>query len=88
MLGALWLLPKERVPEGSWLVGTGVILLGLSVVRYFSGIQVRGFNVLLGMLALLVGLSEVVGAKVPFVPILLILVGASMLLRPLFGGKA
>ena len=30
MIGALWLLPDETVPEGTWLLGVGVILLGLN----------------------------------------------------------
>ena len=87
MLGALWLLPKDRLPEGSWLIGTGLILLGLSAARYFRGVQIRGFTVLLGILALLIGLSDMFGAKLPFVPILLIMVGAGILLKPLFVGK-
>ena len=87
MVGVIWLLPKGLLPEGSWLVGTGLILLGLSVARYFRGVQLRGFNVLLGILALLIGLSDMSGAKVPFVPMILILVGASILLKPLFVPK-
>lgn len=88
MLGVLWLMPRDRLPEGSWLVGTGLILLGLSAARYIRGVPLRGFTVLLGTLALLVGLSDVLGAKVPFAPIALIMVGAGMLLKPLFAGKA
>ena len=88
MLGALWLVPKDRLPEGSWLVGTGLILLGLSAARYFRGVPRRGVTVLLGILALLIGLSDMLGAKLPFIPIVLILVGAGILLKPLFVGKS
>ena len=69
-------------------MGTGLILLGLSAARYVRGVPLRGFTVLLGSLALLVGLSDAMGAKVPFAPIVLIVVGAGMLLKPLFAGKA
>ena len=29
MLGGLWLVPDQWIPEGSWLIGAGLIMLGL-----------------------------------------------------------
>jgi len=29
MIGGLWLAPEGWVPEGTWLIGTGIIILGL-----------------------------------------------------------
>ena len=37
MIGGLALLPDGWVPEGTWLVGTGLIMIGLNVVRHLQG---------------------------------------------------
>jgi len=84
MLGGLWLVPEEwGVPEGTWLVGTGVIVLGLVLVRFLNGLQVSGFWLFLGALALGTGLASVLGLDLPVFPILIIIAGAGILLRPL-----
>lgn len=84
MLGGLWLVPDEwGVPEGTWLIGTGVIVLGLILVRYLSGLQVSGFWLFLGALALGTGLASVLGLDLPVFPILLVIAGAGILLKPL-----
>jgi len=44
MIGGLWLLPDETVPEGTWLLGVGVIMLGLNGVRNMYGIKMSGFT--------------------------------------------
>ncbi len=38
MLGGLWMTPAGTVPESTWLIGVGLILLGLNAIRYLSGI--------------------------------------------------
>ena len=84
MLGGLWLIPEEwGVPEGSWLIGTGVIILGLILARYLYSLPVSGFWLFLGALALGSGLAAVLGLNVPVFPILIIIVGGSILLKPL-----
>ena len=84
MLGGLWLVPEEwGVPEGTWPIGTGVIVLGLIAVRYLRGLQVSGFWLFLGALALGTGLASVLGLDLPVFPILLVIAGAGILLRPL-----
>jgi hypothetical protein len=79
MLGGLWLLPT--VPDGTWLVGTGVILLGLNAARAQNGIPTSSFTILLGSAAIILGIAEFVGAGLPVFPILLIVIGASILWR-------
>jgi hypothetical protein len=77
-------VPEEwGVPEGTWLVGTGVILPGLILVRYLNGLQVSGFWLFLGALALGTGLASVLGLDLPVFPILLIIAGAGILVKPL-----
>ncbi len=40
MSGVAMLLPG--LPDGSWLIGVGAILLGLSDVRFWAGLPVSG----------------------------------------------
>jgi hypothetical protein len=87
MLGCTGLVPEEMIPQGVWSIGVGVILLGMNAARYGYGIRMSGFTVILGILALLTGIAELFGADLPIFAILLIIVGASMLLRPWFEKK-
>jgi hypothetical protein len=84
MIGVIWLLP--RVPQGTWLIGTGVLLLLLNVIRVRMGIRWSGVSVLLGALALAGGLADLTGIDVPLFPICLLLAGAALILKPLLSG--
>ncbi len=84
LIGGLLLVPKGHVPEGTWLLGAGVIMLGLNAARYLSGIAPSYFTTILGVLAVAGGLGVVYGVDLPLLPVLLILVGAGIILRPLF----
>lgn len=77
MIGGLWLIPN--VPEGVWLIGVGVIMLGLNVVRYLNGIRMGLFSSLLGVFALALGIAELFGLNWPVLPMILILIGANIL---------
>jgi len=83
LIGAIWLLPAGTVPEGTWLVGAGLILLGINAVRSLKGIKMSGLAIALGVLALVAGLGHLAGVKVPVFAILFIVIGASIILRPL-----
>ena len=37
MIATIWLLPA--VPEGTWLIGTGVLLLLLNAIRFRIGVR-------------------------------------------------
>lgn len=87
LIGAIWLLPAGTVPEGTWLVGAGLILLGISAVRSLKGIRMSGFAIVLGVLALVAGLGHLAGMKVPVFAILFIIIGASIIVRPLFAKR-
>jgi hypothetical protein len=43
-IGMLWLVPAGLVPDGTWLIAAGVILLGVNVVRYFNAIKMKGMS--------------------------------------------
>jgi hypothetical protein len=79
MIAALTLLPDGWVPTGTWLVGAGVIMVALNVVRHFNGIRVSGFTTALGVIALAVGLFAVAGVDLPVFPILLVAIGLQIL---------
>lgn len=81
MIGGLWLMPEGTVPEGTWLIGVGLIMLGISAVRSLNGIEVSWFTVILGVIALASGASGFFGVDLPWFPILLILIGASIILE-------
>jgi hypothetical protein len=81
LIGAIWLLPAGTVPEGTWLVGAGVILLGVNAVRVLRGIKTSGLAIVLGVLALAAGLGHLTAVRVPVFPILFIVIGASIILR-------
>jgi len=85
MIGSIWLVPK--VPEGIWLIGTGLIMLGLNGARYLNGIKMSGFTIVLGILALAFGMSDFLHVDLPLIPILLILIGAHIIIKPLIEKK-
>ncbi len=79
MLGTIWLFPDSIVPEGTFMFGVGVILLGLNFVKYSKGYRVNGFTVFLGIVALIAGLSSLLGKSVDIFPLVLILWGISII---------
>ena len=79
MLGGIGLVPDALVPEGTWLVGVGLIMLGLNLARYLSDIPLSSGTLFLGSLALIAGIASVLGADLPIFPIALILLGLSAL---------
>ncbi len=87
MIGCLWLIPEESVPEGTWLIGAGVIILGLIGIRILYGIKISGVWLVIGVLALAFGISDFSGLNLPVLPILIILFGLSIILKPLLKKK-
>ena len=79
MLGAIWLFPDSIVPEGTFMFGVGIILLGINFVKYTKGYRVNGFTIFLGVVALVAGLSSLLGRPVDIFPLILILWGISII---------
>jgi len=69
------------VPEGTWLIGVGLIMLGLNLARYVNHIKTSGFTTILGLVALLAGIGDMLGGDLPVLAILLILVGIYLIFR-------
>ena len=81
MIGTIWLVPG--VPQGTWLIGTGVLLLIINAVRWSLGIGWSGISIALGVLTLTAGLGDLTGIKLPLFPICLVIVGTALILKPL-----
>jgi hypothetical protein len=79
MIGGIGLI--HTVPPGTWLVRTGLIMLGLNVARSVNGIRMSNVTLVLGVLALLLGIGGMTGVDLPFFPLLLILIGADLLFK-------
>ncbi len=80
MLGAIWLFPDAVVPEGTFMFGVGIILLGLNFVKYAKGYRINGFTIFLGVVALIAGVFSLLGRPVDIFPLILILWGISIIL--------
>jgi hypothetical protein len=83
MTGTLMLLPREFVPEGTWLIGAGLILLGLNGIRYLNDIKISPFTITLGFAAMGFGLASLFGLRLPLLAIFLSLVGLSIIVKSL-----
>jgi hypothetical protein len=84
MAGGFALVPGDMIPKGLWSIGIGVIMLGLNLARYLNKIRMSGFTTVLGILALLGGLAELLGITSLDIALLLIILGAYLLLKPWF----
>jgi hypothetical protein len=84
MTGLIWLIPENSVPEGAWLFGVAAVLLGVNVVRYYNQITINGFSTALGLLALAAALARMWRADLPLLAICFIVIGVSLLAKPLF----
>jgi hypothetical protein len=84
LTGAIWLVPSAIVPPGTWLFGVAIILLGVNVARYVKHIAVSRFSVALGIAAFLAAVSQMWRTDPPLVAIFLLVIGASLVAKPLF----
>ena len=88
LFGGLSLIPGDQTRL--FVLGIGIILLGLNLLRSVNKIPINGFSTALGMVSLILGgiasLRPVLGWKthleLPFFPILLIVFGFFLLIPP------
>ncbi len=84
MLGGFALVPSATLPKGLWSIGVGVIMLGLNVTRYIYKIRMSGFTTVLGIIAIISGVLELMGQNDLGGAIFLIVLGAYLLVKPWF----
>lgn len=83
MLG-ITLFMKDLLPDGVTSIGVGLIMLGLNAARYYNKIRMSGFTTVLGILAVIGGIVQLLGVKNLEGAFLLIILGAFLLLKPWF----
>lgn len=84
MLGGFAFVPEQIIAGGFWSIGIGAIMLGLNGTRYAYGIKMSGFTTFLGVVSLISGVLEVLGVNSLGGPILLIVLGLYLIVRPWF----
>jgi hypothetical protein len=84
MLGGSMFLPKTFLPKGMWSIGVGLIMLGLNAARYYYKIKMSGFTIVLGILAIIGGIVELMGVGDIEGSVLIIVLGAYLILKPWF----
>ena len=84
MLGGFILIPGDQINSGYWSIGVGLIMLGLNGARYYFGLRMSGFTFVLGILALIGGIAELLGFTSLEGGMLLIILGAYLILKPWF----
>jgi hypothetical protein len=87
LTGVIWLLPDQQVVQGTWLLATGVLLLALNAVRSRLGVGVSGLTTFLGAVALAAGLGEFFSIGLPLLAVVFIVVGATIILKPVGARK-
>lgn len=79
MIGCLWLVPLVLLPESTWLIGAGLIMLGTNYFRHVNDIKPITFNIIIGILAIVTGIGSILGIEVPVFPVLIIFIGLSII---------
>ena len=80
MIGGLLLVPKGVLPESSWLIGVGLLMIGGNIARRLNGIKLCSCTLVLGILLLIAGILGLYGIALPVFPILLVIFGISIIL--------
>ena len=84
MAGGFMFVPEEFIKGGWWSIGIGLIMLGLNAARYFNQIRMSSFTTFLGILSLAGGVAQVLGWTALDDALFFLLLGAFLLIRPLF----
>lgn len=74
-----------HAPSGTWLIGTGLLLLALNAVRHVKGLALNTFTVVLGILALAGGLADLADVKLPLLALAFVAFGVLLLVKPFAG---
>lgn len=81
-VGAVSLLPS--LPDWSWLVTAGIVMLAMSAVRAWLHLAVHGVTVVVGIVALVAGVSSAAGFETSVWPIVLVVLGVTFIIGALY----
>ncbi len=56
-------------------IGVGLILIGLNLARIAAGHRMGKFSLVIGVVALLIGIGRYLGVPIDIVPLVIILIG-------------
>ena len=87
LTGAMWLIPSSIASWGTWLVGIGLILVGINVARLLNHIRVGRFTTILGLMLLSLGIAYLMGAQPPLIPVVIVPIGASIIFSALISSR-
>jgi hypothetical protein len=82
VLGVVGLAPD--LPDGAWLIAAGLVFIGVSVVRAIVRLPVSGFTTVVGVVALAAGLGSVAGLEAAVWPLMLIVLGLSLIVGAVY----
>ncbi len=71
------------VPWDWFLVGVGVLILGVQVLRRQWNLKIETFGVVIGLIILAAGVWDLLSLPLPLMPIILIALGAYLLWKTL-----
>ena len=86
--GSVWLLLPEAAPPGTWLFAIAPVLVGVNAVRYAMHTAVGGLSVGFALCALVAAISQIWRTDQFLVAIFVIVIGASLMVKPLFSSTA
>lgn len=72
-----------RMPWAWFLVGVGVLIAGVQIVRRQQGLTIEMFGVIVGLIMLAAGVWDLVALSLPLMPIILIVLGGYLLWKTL-----
>ena len=85
MIGVLFLLPEGALPESSWVIGLGLILIAGNITRYLYGLGLCPCFTVLGVILVVAGGFGLFGVDFPIFPVLAILAGFGIAVRVVSG---
>lgn len=86
-LGIILLFPKLNIVNNIWILLAGIILVGGNVARIIYGIKMQMASIILGIFAILYWFKNLAGFNLPIIPILLIILGITIIINILSGKK-
>lgn len=83
MIGVIWLIPGNVLPDGSLFLTGGLIMIVINLVKKQKGIQTGNGNVIFGFVLIGIGIIDLLDSPVPVIAALLIFWGIGILFRAL-----
>ena len=81
LVGIVWLIPGDAIPDGSLFFSGGLIMIIINLVKKQKGIRTGNGNVIFGFVLIGIGIIDLLDSPVPVIAALLILWGISILFK-------